>query len=267
MARMGLKAPVPVPPQRIQPQMVGPERLPEVKACAAPAKKRKPLFDEAHAKRIDAFRVAQEIVTQYPISPGHTEVISIKKTVTRTTVAPKVTVQQGDMIAHAHELAKNQRVLVLNMANPKQPGGGVVGGARAQEEDLCRRSNLYTALPGEAYPLDLNKFLHTTEVTIFAGCAEDDYASIGPNQVGVLSAAAPVCHKGTQGGKYTNEIERKRMVAHVNSLIIATREAQIEEGYDTVVLCAHGCGAFSNPPEEVATIFSEAISRYGSSFL
>lgn len=34
-------------------------------------------------------------------------------------------------------------ILVLNLANPVHPGGGVRRGAKAQEEDLCRRSSLY----------------------------------------------------------------------------------------------------------------------------
>ena len=37
-------------------------------------------------------------------------------------------------------------ILVLNFANPVHPGGGVTRGARAQEEDLCRKSTLYMSL-------------------------------------------------------------------------------------------------------------------------
>lgn len=37
---------------------------------------------------------------------------------------------------------KDRGVLVLNFANPVNPGGGVRRGAKAQEEDLCRKSSL-----------------------------------------------------------------------------------------------------------------------------
>ena len=44
------------------------------------------------------------------------------------------------------DMRKGKTILVLNLANPLHPGGGVRRGARAQEEDLCRQSSLLLSL-------------------------------------------------------------------------------------------------------------------------
>jgi Uncharacterized protein conserved in bacteria (DUF2263) len=43
-------------------------------------------------------------------------------------------------------IADGRKPLALNFANGIQPGGGFLGGARAQEEVLCRSSALYRTL-------------------------------------------------------------------------------------------------------------------------
>ena len=46
----------------------------------------------------------------------------------------------------AQSFAGSGKTTVLNFANPFEPGGGAMRGAKAQEEDLCRCSNLYSSL-------------------------------------------------------------------------------------------------------------------------
>ena len=72
------------------------------------------------------------------------------------------------------------KTAVLNFANPEMPGGGVRIGAMAQEECLCRSSNLYPCLCDEnvfaSYykyhrelhsPFYSDRLIYTKDVTVF----------------------------------------------------------------------------------------------------
>ena len=58
---------------------------------------------------------------------------------------------------------------ILNMSSARHVGGGVWRGARAQEEELCRRSNLYVALmkSRDQYPLHGKVLVHNDVVFLF----------------------------------------------------------------------------------------------------
>ena len=59
-----------------------------------------------------------------------------------------VRVHDGDCVALAKELSRQPgaKVWMLNMANATKPGGGARSGSNAQEEHLCRCSNLLPQL-------------------------------------------------------------------------------------------------------------------------
>ena len=71
---------------------------------------------------------------------------------------------------------KGMRPLALNFANGIKPGGGFLGGARAQEEVLCRSSALYETLKDDpmydhhrkrSRPDSTNWMIYSPEVPIF----------------------------------------------------------------------------------------------------
>lgn len=59
---------------------------------------------------------------------------------------PLVTVTAETTSAAARRLAADGPIAALNFASAKHPGGGFLGGAKAQEEDLARGSALYDCL-------------------------------------------------------------------------------------------------------------------------
>ena len=98
-------------------------------------------------------------------------------------------------------------VLVLNMANPVNPGGGVRRGAQAQEEDLCRKSSLLLSLESEAAQryYEYNRSLKTymgSDAMIFTPEVEiirDECGALLPETVivSVLLASGDNRHSGS----------------------------------------------------------------------
>lgn len=169
----------------------------------------------------------------------------------------------------AKQYLKYGKTAVLNFANPHNPGGGVHNGATAQEECLCRSSNLYPCISNEntydeyyLYNRNISnsffsdRLIYTKDVTVF----KDDSAvpRLMPNadwfKVDVITCAAPYIAKR----KYTNPTALKGLF---KSRIKNIFEAAIDNGVEVIILGAFGCGAFKNPPEIVAKAFHEVIDE------
>jgi len=155
---------------------------------------------------------------------------------------------------------------LLNMASATNPGGGWLGGAGAQEENLHRRSNLSDFLSNHRravsghnvrYPLGEFGCIFSPDVCVFRGAEADGYPFLPhPFFVSVLSVAA-YCRPKCRGGRLTEKFARGTQ----QKILILLRVAK-RHNVKCLVLSALGCGAFANPPCHIAEIFREVLSAH-----
>jgi uncharacterized protein (TIGR02452 family) len=169
---------------------------------------------------------------------------------------------EGDMITFSSKLAEaGTRVCLLNMANRTSPGGGFITGCRAQEEQLCHRSDLFPRLKllrmDKRYPIHPGTAFLTPDVYLKLQGQEKSFEPLPglPNQypVSVISAAA---------NRYNNEIhalhdDTFEIVVDSNWRAILT--AAGSSGAEVAVLSAIGCGAFNNPTDLVAASLAKVM--------
>ena len=160
----------------------------------------------------------------------------------------------------------SKSILVLNFANPVHPGGGVTRGARAQEEDLCRKSTLYMSLLSDEarrmydYNREARDYLATDYMVLSPNVEifRDSHGALSEETyvVGVLTAAAPMVNRGkiTATEEEIAEIMRLRIR---KMLYVAAHF-----GYKYLILGAWGCGAFGNDAGIVARLFYEELEAY-----
>ena len=171
---------------------------------------------------------------------------------------------------------------VLNMASLYHPGGGVLQGSSAQEEELCRRSTLAISLyqfslPGgrygdladmvgvkrraERYPMD-NTYggIYSPGITFFRGTQEEGYALLDePFRAAVISVASlnynpKHGHNQLVGGNIP-ESDKPVLREKIRTIL----RIGILKGHDSLVLGALGCGAFCTPPAQMARLFHEVF--------
>ena len=188
----------------------------------------------------------------------------------------RITVTQERTFESARNLMNEypgSKIGVLNFASARNVGGGVVRGASAQEECLCRCSTLYPCLNTEYlfehyYQMHRNlkeltytdACIYTPDITIIK--SDTAYPeSIPENEwysVDVLTSPAP-----NASALKISDIElmkiHKRRSSHIISIAIA-------HNIDVLVLGAFGCGAFRNNPETVAEAYKEILPKFMSHF-
>ncbi len=186
---------------------------------------------------------------------------------TDRTTAFEVTGESSNEAARRLTTADPAPVAVLNFASARNPGGGYLNGAQAQEEALCRSSALYSTLlrAPEYYehhradrdPFYSDRVIHSPGVPVF----RDDRGRLldMPYGVGFLTSPAP------NAGVIAR---RNPDLAHRIPGALATRAERVLEtaaaaGYRRLVLGAWGCGVFRNDPAHVADAFKALLTGGG----
>ena len=184
-------------------------------------------------------------------------------------------VEEKDCVEAAIGLQdKGYNPVLLNLADLYIPGGLVEYGSGAQEKNLCRRSNLMQSLyqysrsrirllpdlelkqNEEQYPMD-EKFggVYSGKVLFFRSTEKDGSVLLDdPRNIPVISVAA-ISGPGItpEGNLYPEDEaltwEKMRTIMRIG----------LDNGHDSLVLSAFGCGAFSNPPAAIARLFHETL--------
>lgn len=178
-----------------------------------------------------------------------------------------ISVIPEDCLVAAKNLAKNGgSVAVLNMANQFQPGGGYGYGAGAQEEDLCRRTDLLKSLPGK-YPNEKVGFgefkvLYSKGVTVFRLGREKGYAVMPENEqfkINIISSAAyNIAKKSSRGYKNADSHDYQD---GMKQKIRCQLRAAAQNGDRQLILSAFGCGAFGNDSKRVSQFYFDVMSE------
>ena len=192
-------------------------------------------------------------------------------------VTTEVRVDNIDCVLAAKRLIdKGYNPAMLNLADLYTPGGLVEYGSGAQEENLCRRSDLILSLyqfsaarirqyPGlglvsreEQYPMDERYGgIYSGTVTFFRGPeSEGSQMEEKPYNIPVISVAAISGPRiGKDGLMYPEEtevtLEKMRTIFRIG----------MGNFHDSLVLSAMGCGAFKNPPAHIAKLFHQVIEE------
>jgi uncharacterized protein (TIGR02452 family) len=181
----------------------------------------------------------------------------------------ETTAEAGRRLVQKERVA---RVVALNFASAKNPGGGFLGGAKAQEEDLARCSALYACLREQRAYYDANchaasllytdHMIYSPDVPFF----RDDRLRFldEPFALSIITAPAPNAGAALEREPHLGPEIARVLAARAEKLLAVAATQR----HRCVVLGAWGCGVFRNDPAAVADAFARALAgdRFRAAF-
>jgi uncharacterized protein (TIGR02452 family) len=180
------------------------------------------------------------------------------------TVPSEIEVVNESTLAAAHRLVRlGYHPVALNFASAKHPGGGFLGGARAQEESLARSSGLYACLVGnpmyefhkaQGDPMYSNYAIYAPDVPIL----RDDEGVLLPSPYLCSFITSPAVNAKVVLERNRSSRVQIREVMRLRIAKVLTLAAMYR--HDGLILGAWGCGVFGNDCREIAELLQEALA-------
>lgn len=158
------------------------------------------------------------------------------------------------------------RVGVLNFASAKNPGGGFLNGAMAQEESLAASSGLYGSLLRHPTYYKANRAnksmmythhaIYSPEVVFF----RDEHFELLAEPVTASVLTLPAVNYGQVLRQGEDPEEAAKVMKERMRLALSLLA---REGHRVLVLGAYGCGVFRNDPLRVAVWWKELLGTEG----
>lgn len=161
--------------------------------------------------------------------------------------------------------AGHHNLYCLNFASAKNPGGGFLGGAQAQEESLARSSALYPCLLKFEHVYEFNR--NSKSMLYSDHMIYSPAVPVFRNDEGVLLGEAyPVSFISSPA---VNMGALLRNTPYELPLVDGVFKGRLDKilriaafhGHETLVLGAWGCGVFANDVTKMAQLFKSLLGR------
>lgn len=155
----------------------------------------------------------------------------------------------------------------LNFASAKNPGGGFLGGAQAQEESLARASALYPTQLKHFEMYEYNRsqssclysdyMIYSPDVLVF----RDDNDMLLDNPYKISFVTSPAVNVGAIKQNTISELGlvEQTMLQRMDKVLAIF----VDNGIENLVLGAWGCGVFQNEPTDIARYFAHFLLNNG----
>jgi uncharacterized protein (TIGR02452 family) len=179
-----------------------------------------------------------------------------------------ITLKNTTVLQAAQQLhATTGQIGCLNFASAKNPGGGFLGGAMAQEESLALSSTLYPTLMKHFEMYEYNRgrstflysdyMIYSPDVMVF----RDDEGALLADPYPISFITSPAVNIGAMKNNRPEELELSEvvMIQRMDKVL----GLFLQQGIKHLLLGAWGCGVFRNEPENIATYFSTYLLNDG----